>query len=288
MELLRALAALAEPPDPGTNRVARTLGLETDLDPADHTELFTFQLPPWASIYLGPEGMLGGEARDRIAGFWRAMGASPPAEPDHLTVLLAAYASLVEGEAEAAPDDRAAWRRLRHAFFWEHVASWIFPYLRRVDELAAGPYRHWGSLLADVLCAEADTLGPPARLPLHLRAAGPPPDQVDGAAVLEAVLVPARSGIILTRADLARAAQAVGLGLRMGERRYILQGFLDQAPEATAAWLADEAARQSRLHASAEAIPLITEHWRDRARATAGRLAGTGSSAPPLKEATHA
>lgn len=288
MELLRALAALAESPEPESNRVARTLGLETDLDPADHTELFTLQLPPYASIYLGPEGMLGGEARDRIAGFWRAMGGSPPAEPDHLTVLLSAYAALADGEAEADPDDTATWRRLRHAFFWEHVASWLFPYLRRVDEVAPGAYRHWGALLAGALRAEAATLGPPTRLPLHLRAAGPAPNEVDGTAVLDAALAPARSGMILTRRDLARAAEATGLGLRMGERRYILRSFLDQAPEATAAWLASEADRQARLHASAEAIPLITEHWRDRARATAGRLAGAGAFVFTPQEATHA
>lgn len=288
MELLRALAALAESPEPGSTGVARALGLETDLDPADHTDLFTLQLPPYASVYLGPEGMLGGEARDRIAGFWRAMDGSPPAEPDHLTVLLSAYAALADGEAEAARADRAAWRRLRHAFFWEHVASWLFPYLLRVDEVAPDWYRRWASLLADALRAEADALGPPTRLPLHLRTAGPALDEVDGAAVLDAVLAPARSGMILTRRDLARAAGAIGVGLRMGERRYILRSFLDQAPEATAAWLASEADRQARLHASAEEIPLITEHWRNRARATAERLAGADLSAPPLQEATHA
>lgn len=286
MELVRALGSMADAGGPGMIRVARALGLEAPLDPADHTELFTFQLPPYASIYLGPEGMLGGEARDRIAGFWRATGGTPPAEPDHLTVLLSAHSSLVEGEAESGASDRASWRRLRHAFFWEHLASWLFAYLRRVDEVAPAPYRRWGSLLADVLRAEADTLGPPTRLPLHLRTAGSALDEEDGAAVLDAVLAPARSGIILTRRDLARAADQIGLGLRVGERRYILKAFFDQAPDATAAWLAGEAARQARRQGSAEAIPLITEHWKDRARATAARLAGNVTFVPPLQEAT--
>ena len=46
--------------------------------------------------------MLGGEARDRIAGFWRALGLVPPPEPDHLAVMLGLYAG--------QPGARA-WRR---------------------------------------------------------------------------------------------------------------------------------------------------------------------------------
>lgn len=47
----------------------------------EHTDVLVFQAYPYASIYLGAEGMLGGKARDRIAGFWRALGGEPPAEP---------------------------------------------------------------------------------------------------------------------------------------------------------------------------------------------------------------
>ena len=69
-----------------------------------HTDLFVFQLQPYASVYLGAEGMLGGEARDRIAGFWRALGASPPSEPDHLATMLALLRR--SGEREAGPASR--------------------------------------------------------------------------------------------------------------------------------------------------------------------------------------
>jgi hypothetical protein len=78
LELLRALAALAEPPSEAQERVAPALGLAAP-DAAAPTEVFTLQLPPYASVYLGGEGMLGGEARDRVAGFLRALGVTPPA-----------------------------------------------------------------------------------------------------------------------------------------------------------------------------------------------------------------
>ena len=285
MELLRALGALAESAGQGTEAVTAALGLGAP-DPADHTELFVLQLPPYASVYLGPDGMLGGDARDRIAGFWRATGATPPDEPDHLTTLLSAYASLADGEAAA--DGDPGWRRLRHAFFWEHLASWLVPWARRVAEVAPGAYRSWAGLLEDAVAREVERLGPPAGLPAHLREAAPAGTEAEGAGLLGAVLSPARSGLILARTDLARAAGSLGLGLRMGERRYILENFFHQAPEATAAWLAEEARRQADALERGRPVPLITEHWATRARSTADRLDGHRVPHPPLQEATHA
>jgi hypothetical protein len=40
--------------------------------------------PPYAAVYLGAEGGFGGEAADRVAGFWRAIGVPPPG-PNQIT-----------------------------------------------------------------------------------------------------------------------------------------------------------------------------------------------------------
>jgi len=96
VELFRALGSLAEPPAADRSGIADALDLGPLPDPASHSDLFDQQLPPYASVYLGPEGMLGGEARDRIAGFWRALDLTPPDEPDHITTMLAFYARLCE------------------------------------------------------------------------------------------------------------------------------------------------------------------------------------------------
>src|SRR5919202_3998337 len=132
MELFRALAVLAEPPTSKAARVAEALELG-ELPTADeYTEAFVFQLYPYASVYLGSEGMIGGEARDRVAGFWRALGQTPPAEPDHLSVMLALYARLVELETgESDEGRREVWRNGRRAFLWEHLLSWLFAYLTK-------------------------------------------------------------------------------------------------------------------------------------------------------------
>src|ERR1700748_1744761 len=95
MEIFRALAVLVEPPDRlEATRLAALLGLGEPPTVSEYTDTFTFQFYPYASVYLGAEGMLGGEARDSVAGFWRALGQVPGAEPDHLAVMLATYAQL--------------------------------------------------------------------------------------------------------------------------------------------------------------------------------------------------
>ena len=170
MELLRALGALAEDCGPAQQRIAAGLGLG-ELDAAEYTELFSFALYPYASVYLGAEGMLGGEARDRVAGFWRALGLVPPQEPDHLATMLALYAQLVE-RAAAEEDElrRAAIERARAAFFWEHLASWLPVYLSKARTLARGAYLHWADLLARALENEAHALEDEAQA-LALKAA---------------------------------------------------------------------------------------------------------------------
>jgi TorA maturation chaperone TorD len=102
VDVLRALAVLVEPPTDGHAAIAEALGVGPAPDAATYSDVFLFQLYPYASVHRGSEGMLGGEAAARIAGFWRAVGRTPPAEPDHLAALLGLYASLAAEVAAAA------------------------------------------------------------------------------------------------------------------------------------------------------------------------------------------
>jgi hypothetical protein len=259
-EVLRALAVLLEPPVPEHDAVAAALGLPP---PAadEHTDVLVFQAYPYASVYLGAEGMLGGEARDRIGGMWRALGAVPPAEPDHLSVLLAALAALTDGDGRG--------RTARAALFWEHVASWMPPFLATLGRIGGPFHAAWATTLAAVLDDEAVALGPPARLPLHLREAGPltAPAGLDD--LLATLLAPARIGFVLVRDDLARCAAELGLGLRAGERRFALRGLLGQDAARVLAWLAGEARAQRDRFAGPEEI---RAWWAARADAGAAWL----------------
>jgi hypothetical protein len=269
-ELLRALGSLVEPPVPALAPVAHALGLQALPEVTEHSEIFLFQLYPYASVYTGAEGMLGGDAADRVAGFWRAVGIVPPAEPDHLAVLLALHAGLIDAEhREPHEAHRKMRREARRALLWEHLLSWLPVYLDKLEEIGGDFYRSWGHLLAAALFEEADDLGPPDRLPLHLRSVPGLPSVDGGAAeLLSAILAPARSGLLLTRLDLARGAASIGVGLRMGERRFVLETMLGQDAPGTLAWLAGEARAWERRHLEKlEVLGPIGGHWAEMAAA---------------------
>jgi hypothetical protein len=281
MELFRALGVLLEPPVADHRPLAALLGLGATPDPAEHTDLFRLQLYPYASVYLGSEGMLGGDARDRIAGFWRALGIAPPEEPDELTLMLGAYAGL----ATAAGEGGEGAERARRVFLQEHLASWLFAYLEKLEELAPPYYRSWGRLLGEALAGELEAAGPPPVLPSALREAElfPDPRVAGSEAFLSALLAPARSGMILVRDDLARAARELGLGGRAGERRFVLKALLGQDPAAVLGWLGREAAGWAGRHAARKPLLGATAaHWQARAEGTADLVAGLAREAPDL------
>jgi hypothetical protein len=256
--------------------VAELLDLGPLPTAGDYTELFLFQLTPYASVYLGPEGMLGGEARDLIAGFWRALQQEPPAEPDHLAVMLAFYARLADEEAGTEQArERGAWRRARKAFLWEHLLSWLPPYLAKIDDLGPPFYRRWARLLEEALSEEVVALGIQERLALHLRqapgVADPRKENPDD--FVGSLLSTVRSGMILTRADLGRAGREVDLGTRAGERRFVLKGLLEQNPAGTLEWLRLEVASWAARHGLPGPLaPGIARFWRGKAEATADLL----------------
>ena len=264
-EALCALAALLEAPCHEHAAIAAALELPPVPMADEYTSVVVFQAYPYASVYLGAEGMLGGEARDRIAGFWRALGLEPPAEPDHLTVLVAGLAALGDSQA------------VRGALLWEHVASWMPPYLAALARLGAPFYVKWAELLQALLVELAAELGPPARLPLALRAAPAVPDAPgDLEELLATLLAPARTGFVLVRDDLERAATELGLGLRAGERRFALRALLAQDPPGVLGWLADESRAQAR---NLPALAPITSWWAARAQASASWLDELAASA---------
>ena len=94
--------------------------------------------------------------------------------------------------------------------------------------------------------------------------------------LLDALVIPVRSGLLVTNSDLREAATVSGLGCRAGERRYSLAAMLDQDPQATLCWLAGHAALWARLHSLQPTVPGEDPGpwWARRAANTAGLLVG--------------
>ncbi|MGB5889290.1 MAG: hypothetical protein WBH75_04855, partial [Thermoanaerobaculia bacterium] len=158
----------------------------------------------------------------------------------------------------------------------EHLLSWLPLYLAKLTEIAPPFYRRWAGQLTTALGEEIELQGLPERLPLHLREAPElaDPKQEGGEAFLRSLLAPISSGIILVRADLHRAARELELGVRLGERRFILEALMAQEAGDTLAWLEAECDLWIDRHRGAEpSTGAIAEFWTNRAKTTKHHLA---------------
>lgn len=268
-ELLRALGAAVLTPPPGNREICHALDLPAPSG-AEHTGVFVLGAPPHGAIHLGPEGQLGGEGLDRVAGFWRALGMSAPEDADHLGTLLLLYAEL--GTAESATQGErlsSQLQRSRTALLHEHLWSWAPGYLAAVASLDVTATTAWAELTLQALRAEVADSPTPGLLPLALRTA-PPGLQADDSLedTLDVLVTPIRSGYVLTQRDLQIGAARADVGFRRGERRYALKAMLQQDPRATLTWLGEHARMWSDVHARSGPDATST-WWRGRADHTA-------------------
>lgn len=292
MELYRALGALVEAPAPEHRRLAQALGLPLPPAADVHAAVVGFQRQPYASIYLGAEGMIGGEVRDRVAGFRRALGLdereSAPAvakhaaaEPDHLASLLSLLASLESWRQDES--DAARRKLLRQAFdtlAWEYVLPWTPLYLASFAGCGAPFYEDWARLASRALDSLCDGVRFPDRLPEALRTAPAFPALEEASAddVIAAALAPVRCGALVLRSDLALLAEETGMAFRAGERRSLLRSFLAREPGATLGWLAGHARRWAG-RARATRPRRVGQWWAGRAEAAARTLDAAAADA---------
>lgn len=268
VELIRALGAAAHTPPPQSQPLFDALGVPA-VSGATYTQAFVLSAPPHAAIHLGPEGKLGGTGLDRVEGFWRAAGRTPPADADHLGVLLMCYAE-VSGQ-ENSPGAR----RVAESLFYEHIWPWAPGYLRALTLLDLAGVTEWADLTMAVLDDERGRLTPTDRLPLALREA---PEalsaECDFDDLLDALVSPVRSGFVMTHHTLSAGAAAVGVGYRRGERRFALKAMLDQDKGTTLQWLAGQATDWGHWHATRDDAVLLW--WAGRADATKRALTAIG------------
>ncbi len=274
-ELLRAFGAAALNPPTQSQHVFDALELPR-MSPAQYTDAFVLSLPPHAAIHLGVDGKLGGDAFSRIRSFWHVLGLDAPADPDHLGLLLMLYAELTDAELESRTAvGRQRLAHVRSTLLNEHIWSWAPGYLTAVGAMGVTPVTAWAAALLEALRIEVVD-SPAALLPVALRSCPPPGDiGADLDDLLDVLLAPIKSGIVLTRHDLVDAAAFASAGYRHGERRYTLKALLQQEPDGIRRWLVGHARRWVALH-RAQAIggsgdPSVW--WTQRAEATCALLA---------------
>lgn len=271
LELVRLLGALSLDPPGQTAALYEAAGLPVP-SPADYTATFVLQAPPHAAIHLSADGRLGGEALDRVEGFWRALGLSAPKQADHLGALLMSYAEL-SADRDAPDPGTAAREHAARTLLHEHIFSWAPGYLATVAHLNVTALTDWAELTSEVLSREFERHGEPAALPLALRSA-PPTLTVDASTdeVLDALVAPLHCGVVLTQTHVAGIARELGAGFRRGERRFALRALFDQDKPGTLHSVARQAQQASVEHLDSYGQNFIGRWWSTRATDTAAAL----------------
>ncbi|MCS6827333.1 MAG: molecular chaperone TorD family protein [Caldilinea sp.] len=236
---------------------------------AFHT-LFGMNVFPYQSVFLDPDGLLGGAETDRVRAGYRRMGfivdeANEPA--DHLAHELDALAFLCQAEAEAQEDNRldiaAHVQQLQANFLDEHLLRWLPAFAAAVQRQAAPFYAELVELTLALVVERRRSLEPsgfvarPAldvKMTLMLRShpngvgnvltpapSDAPPaqrverlladPQTDLDAIVAFLLTPAYSGLYLSRHDIGSLGRATETPHGFGGRRQMLRTFLRSAAE---------------------------------------------------------
>lgn len=265
-----------------------------------HT-LFGMNVFPYQSVFLDPDGLLGGPETDRVRHSYRGMGfaADEANEPaDHLAHQLAALAFLCHAEAEAWEDGRADMaaraQQLQADFLDQHLLRWLPAFAAAVQRQGDPFYAELAGLTLELAAARRRAL---PSLALALRPApataeaDEPPiqrverlladPQTDLDAIAGFLLTPPYSGLFLTRRDIGQLGRAADAPRGFGERRQMLRTFLrsaaefDRFPAAVAALesVAEETAAALRRLAESADAPELARPWLARLEATRQLLA---------------
>jgi TorA maturation chaperone TorD len=222
-EIIEALAEVIENPDPHP-AIVEALGLDWSRD--GFTELFDFDLPPYASYYLSVGPVLGGEPvaflRDLLANYLPPQ--VQPAQPDSLAFLLRLVSLLERNDSP----QRAM------AIVYESLSPWIFTYAQAAQRFAPPGLSPIGRVLQEIYEQWRVELNAASALPYLLRSAPlAAPDTFEAKPLLDYLLSPVMSGLVIPRSELIRSARRHGLGVRPGGRRFSFESLLTTSPSQT-------------------------------------------------------
>lgn len=264
----------------------------------DHQYVLGFAVPPFEGAFLDPEGHVGASAAESLRDSYRAMGFRPDPtaeDPEHLATELRALAFLSAAEADALadglPEIAARTQTLAAAFLDDHLRRWL-PAL-------AGAVRRIGRAFPTALVEQIEALvrvhrGEIAdpRAPFALPdPTDPTRDEQSGLRELAAFLsCPARSGIFLSRDDLARIGRTGRVPRGFGERAVLLENMLRSAAHLDA-WHTILSALDDCLEAAQRDLPEedeTTAPWRARLEETRALLRRLDATARETAESTDA
>jgi TorA maturation chaperone TorD len=205
---------------------------------ADHQHLFGFNLFPYESIFLDPEGLLGGEVTNTVLRRYQQAGFpvdTVAISPDHLGHELHFLAFLCWSEADAWEDDSPAvaleMQRQQGDFLQVHLLRWLLPVVLATRQQGQSFYVALADLTLNLIHHHY-TSARYAKDNLYLLPTSPPllENEKTGLKEIAAYLMtPVYSGIYLSHDDVSHLARQQYLPRGWGSRAQMLLTLLQSA-----------------------------------------------------------
>ena len=221
---------------PAVADVLRASATEETLAAEHHTAL-SLHVFPFASSFLDPDGLLGGDVSRAVGHAYADGGFRPDTAalaPDHVGLQLAYLAHLGASEAEAlahAPERVPQLRDLQRAFLDRHLLRWLPVFVLALEQQSGSAL--WGRvarLSLELAAGHRLGLGEPAPLaPLPASSLSLDDAETRLRDIVQHLTVPARSGWFLSRRGMAAAAQAADVPAGFGPRHRLLEQALHAA-----------------------------------------------------------
>jgi len=199
---------------------------DADLLEAERYRVFGLNVYPYAGVFLGADGLMGGTEAEASAAFYaRVKWDAPSHDADHIGMQLGVLAWLTGAEADALadgkPGQQARIQALRRDVLDRRVLTWLPMLARAVASQESRVYERVIGLALDLAAEDRAELGEGESRPAFVLPT--PPDVLadpktslrDIASVL---MTPAWAGVYLSREDVGRLAR----------RHHLPSGFTDR------------------------------------------------------------
>ncbi|MCP4360354.1 MAG: molecular chaperone TorD family protein [Chloroflexi bacterium] len=208
---------------------------------AVHYQLFDFNLFPFETIFLDDSGLLGGRITESVAYSYHAFGfqvETAAHNPDHIRQELAAlsFLCLAETDALAKGDGGTvvSHRRQQIKFLQHHLLRWLSPFVLAVQAQKDAFYTAVAHLtLALIYDHYQDLLSEIERVPEAWTLPTPPDFLADDKTGLKEIaayfMMPAYSGIFVSRDNVGRLARQLNLPRGFGDRQQMLSNLMHTA-----------------------------------------------------------
>lgn len=212
---------------------------------ADHFRLLGMELPPYESVFLAADGLLGGTVSEAVAVLFRQFGLpldTAASSPDHIGHELAALAYLCHREATTSGDDAKtngdAARRQQGRLLEEHLLRWLVPFHVALGRQGDAFYVALSRLCLELVRQHFASVMEAGLSPAVVETGITPTahdlledDTTSLREIADFLLVPCRSGIYLSRADIGTLGRHLQLPRGFGDRRQTLLNLMRTAAQ---------------------------------------------------------